>query len=171
MKRVMAVAVAAVVAFAGFSFVTAEPADAASKYIGKSKALKVALKHAGFAKSQVYDIDVDRDYEHGRWIYEVDFERGSKEYNYDIHATTGKIIKAPKKSKKAKSITREKALSIALKNAKTTRSQVYDLDIEKDYEWGRWIYEISFNKGRLEYEYDIAVKGGKIVYKNIEYDD
>jgi uncharacterized membrane protein YkoI len=45
------------------------------------------------------------------------------------------------------------------------------VEVEKDYEWGKWIYEISFSKGRLEYDYDIAVKGGKILHKDIEYDD
>jgi uncharacterized membrane protein YkoI len=91
-RRVVAAVAAAVVAFAGFAFIEAEPAEAASKFIGKSKALKVALKHAGLKKSQVRDIDVERDYEHGRWIYEVDFEKGKKEYNYDIHAKTGKVL-------------------------------------------------------------------------------
>jgi uncharacterized membrane protein YkoI len=172
--RVVAIVVAVAVALTGFSFITAEPADAASKYISKTKALKIALKHSGFKKSQVYDIDIDWDYEQGRYIYEVSFDKGSKEYNYDIHATTGKILKAQKKAKKdkkTKNISRAKALSIALKNAKVTRSQVHDVDIEKDYEWGKWIYEVNFNKGYLEYDYDIAVKGGKILRKNIEYDD
>jgi uncharacterized membrane protein YkoI len=171
--RVVAIIVAVAVALTGFGFITAEPADAASKYIGKTKALKIALKHAGFSKSQVHDTDVDFDYEQGRYIYEVSFDKGSKEYNYDIHATTGKILKAPKKAKKAKAknITRAKALSIALKNAGATRSEVHDVDIEKDYEWGKWIYEVNFNKGYLEYDYDIAVKGGKILQKHIEYDD
>jgi uncharacterized membrane protein YkoI len=173
-RRVVAMVVAVAVALTGFSFLVAEPADAASKYIGKTKALKIALKHAGFKKAQVHDIDVDRDYEQGRYIYEVSFDKGSKEYNYDIHATSGKILKAPKKAKKAKkakNITRKKALRIALKNAGATRSQVYDVDIEKDYEWGKWIYEVNFNKGNYEYDYDIAVKGGKILRKNVEYDD
>ncbi|MDR2163854.1 MAG: PepSY domain-containing protein [Clostridiales Family XIII bacterium] len=68
-------------------------------------------------------------------------------------------------------MTKKQALNIALKNAGATRSQVYDVEVEKDYEWGKWIYEISFSKGRLEYDYDIAVKGGKILHKDIEYDD
>jgi uncharacterized membrane protein YkoI len=169
--RFIAIAVAFAVAVTCITFVTAQPADAASKYIGKTKALNVSLKHAKLKKSQVRDIDVDREYEKGRWIYEVDFERGTKEYKYDIHATSGKILKAPKAPKKTKYISSSKATSIALKNAKTTRSQVWDLDVEMDYLRGQRIYEVNFNKGSYEYDYDISATSGKILNKWTERDD
>ena len=38
-------------------------------------------------------MDVELDSDDGRRIYEVDFEVGSKDYEYDIDAYTGKIIK------------------------------------------------------------------------------
>ncbi len=71
------------------------PAKAKSvkrKAIGKKKALEIALKHAGLKRSQVRDVKVKLDVEDGRKIYEVEFEKGAYEYDYDIDRYTGRII-------------------------------------------------------------------------------
>ena len=62
-------------------------------YIGKDKALKIALKDAGVSKEQCRYIDVglDRDLDE-RVHYDVDFKIGDLEHEYDIDAVTGKIL-------------------------------------------------------------------------------
>ncbi len=64
--------------------------------ITANEATEAALKHAGLDKSQVRDIDVDLDRDNGRLIYEVDFNSGNTEYDYDINAETGEVISADK---------------------------------------------------------------------------
>lgn len=59
-------------------------------------AKEAALKHAGLDESQVRDVDVDLDRDNGKLIYEVDFNSGNTEYDYDIDAETGEVISADK---------------------------------------------------------------------------
>lgn len=61
--------------------------------IGNSKASSIALNHAKLKKSQVRDFECKLDVENGVRVYEVDFEHGRYDYEYDINAKTGKIIR------------------------------------------------------------------------------
>ena len=66
-------------------------------------------------------------------------------------------------------VTAAQAKQIALKDAGVSR--VYDYEIEKDWENGRYVYEISFNSGRYDYEYIIDCANGNIVHEEKEWDD
>ena len=59
-------------------------------------ALKSALKHAGLEETQVSNVDIDLDRDNGSLIYEVDFNVGNTEYDYDINAENGEVISADK---------------------------------------------------------------------------
>ena len=61
--------------------------------IGNTKAGEIALSHASLKKSQVRDFSCKLDYENGVQVYEVEFEYGRYDYEYDINAKTGKIIR------------------------------------------------------------------------------
>lgn len=64
--------------------------------ITANDARDAALKHAGLDESQVSDVDVDLDRDNGKLIYEVDFNSGNTEYDYDIDAESGAVISADK---------------------------------------------------------------------------
>ncbi|MBQ8741289.1 MAG: PepSY domain-containing protein [Clostridia bacterium] len=64
--------------------------------ITANDAKDAALRHAGLDESQVSDIDIDLDRDNGTLIYEVDFNSGNTEYDYDINAETGEVISADK---------------------------------------------------------------------------
>lgn len=64
--------------------------------ITANDAKQAALKHAGLDESQISDVDVDLDRDNGKLIYEVDFNSGDTEYDYDIDAETGEVISADK---------------------------------------------------------------------------
>ncbi len=74
---------------------TAESVGQASDkaYIGSNRAKEIALEHAGFTAADVVGIQVEMDYEHGVMVYEVDFYADAYEYDYDINAETGEIVK------------------------------------------------------------------------------
>lgn len=66
--------------------------NAAKKYITKSKAKSIAVKDRGFKKSGVTFTECKLDTEKGYLVYEVEYLRGGRNYDYDIDAKTGRII-------------------------------------------------------------------------------
>jgi len=62
--------------------------------ITEDQAYNIALQHAGAAPDQVWRKKVRLDYEHGRRVYEIDFKAGYFEYEYEVDAETGSILKA-----------------------------------------------------------------------------
>lgn len=65
--------------------------------ISQDEALAAALEHAGFKKEQLDFLKkIELDWERGRKIYEISFYQGGFEYEYDVDAATGKILKFEK---------------------------------------------------------------------------
>ena len=67
-------------------------------------------------------------------------------------------------------IGKDKAISIALKDLKLTKNDVYDLECELDKEFNQTVYEVTFNYKNLEYEYYINPETGKIIHSFKELD-
>ena len=67
------------------------PADSGD--IGYAKAKSIALNHAGVSESKAYDMDIELDDEHGKLVYEIEFKSGNMEYDYEIDASSGAILK------------------------------------------------------------------------------
>ena len=61
--------------------------------IGYTKAKSIALNHAGVSESKAYDMDIELDDEDGTLVYEVEFKSGNMEYDYEIDAASGTILK------------------------------------------------------------------------------
>ena len=61
--------------------------------IGAGKAKTIALNHAGVSENQAYDMDIELDDEDGTLVYEVEFKSGNMEYDYEIDAASGTILK------------------------------------------------------------------------------
>ncbi len=62
--------------------------------IGKTKAIEIALTHAGVKRSDVRELDCELDRENGVLVYDIDFEVGNMEYDYDIDAKTGAVLRS-----------------------------------------------------------------------------
>ena len=68
-----------------------------SPYITLEKAQEIALTQANVnAADAVFD-DKEFDHDDGTPIFELEFTAGGVEYDYDIHAMTGKVVKAEHK--------------------------------------------------------------------------
>lgn len=148
------------------------------EHITLEEAKAIAYAHAGVKEADAYDRSSERD----DGVYEIDFEYDGWDYEYDI-SRDGKILKSEKdrdedhhashseerrsehhqttqatettwtKSDSAERISAEKALSIAKNHAGV--SDIRDRDVEWDD--GRW--EVSFESGGYEYDYDISADG------------
>lgn len=152
-----------------------------SLYIGKDKALNIALAKAGLKKSQISGCEVEFECDDGNITYDIEFYCGSAEYEFEIDATTGNIIeyetdgdgyegshhKNSADNSGSKYIGRSRAKEIALAKAGLTASQIHDYEIELD----DGEYEIDFKYQNMEYEVDIDAKSGKILKFDKEYDD
>lgn len=64
--------------------------------VGREKAVQTALRHAGLSSSQVTGLEVKLDRDGGRLVYEIEFKSGGYEYEYEINASNGSIIKSEK---------------------------------------------------------------------------
>ena len=139
-----------------------------SAYIGVEAAKSAAFAHAGLDASQVTMGEVDFDYEDGRMVYELEFYANGAEYEYDIDASTGAVVKSSQEGGRTQTgsgagsgtaqsgaggtsadIGREAALAAALNHAGVSQDQVYGLDVKQEYDDGRLEYEIEFKTGEI----------------------
>lgn len=168
-----------------------EPAvtDPATK-ITRDEALKIALEDASLTKDQIHDLDIDLEKENGVLYFDVDFEVGNLDYDYEIDAESGQILKkevpaAPTQQATSSSssgsssgnssgtsnrIGKEKARDIALQHAGLSVSQVRDLDVELDRDDGKVHYDVDFEADGYEYDYEIDAETGKILKSHKEKD-
>ncbi len=65
--------------------------------ITQEEALAKALERAGLKREQVDFIKkIEPDFEHGRQIFEIEFYKDGFEYEFDIDATSGDVLKYKK---------------------------------------------------------------------------
>ena len=158
--------------------------DKADK-ISAEKAMGIALENAGFSENEVWDKDVDLDYEKGRLVYEVSFVKDYVEYDYIIEPAGGEILhsendvapstvahsqQAQEKTTASSEsrITAKQARKIALENAGFSENEVWDKEAELDYENGVLVYEVSFEKNNIDYEYIINAQSGEIIRSEVD---
>ncbi len=109
--------------------------------------------------------------------YEVEVQSDGVEYDLDIDAKTGEILRtktddhddAPigqSLSSKEKLLTVEEAVAIAMKQAK---GQVTEVELDKDD--GRLHYDIEIEDGTYEYDFEIDAVTGEVLDFEKERDD
>lgn len=67
-------------------------------YVGEDKAVEAALTAAGLDRSQIGGLKSEIDYDNGSMVYEIEFVSGGVEYEYEINASTGEVVKAESES-------------------------------------------------------------------------
>lgn len=72
------------------------PSVAEQSMLSREEARDIALKHAGFKPSQVKGLEIEYDVDDGIPEYSVEFHADGWEYEYEIHAVTGKILEQHK---------------------------------------------------------------------------
>ena len=78
------------------SHVEATGSASEKAYIGKNAAFEIALKAASVTAAEAFDTEIDLSYERGIMVYEVEFDTVDYEYDFDINAITGEIVKTDK---------------------------------------------------------------------------
>ena len=160
-------------------------------YIGEEQAKTLALERAGVTASELLFSKVELDTHQGAMVYDVEFTTDSYEFDCDVNAKTGEIVKfekeyngvapavsaqpdtaQPNTNQTTGEITVEEAKTIALEHAGVKAADATFIQAKRDYENGRSVYEIKFvvasGNAYMEYDYDIATADGSIV--SFDYD-
>ena len=111
----------------------------------------------------------------GRWQYEGELITDSAEYDFEIDAATGAILKWEQENKTPKTtaaqekttISSEKARSIVL--AKAPGATIIEMELDRDD--GRMTYEGEARKDGMEYEFELDAYTGTILKWDEERED
>jgi uncharacterized membrane protein YkoI len=77
----------------------AAPAATVSEPVTGEKAAQIALDHVGLTENQVKRLRTDYEIDDGVGQYDVSFLAGDWEYEFEIHAETGRILSFDKDHK------------------------------------------------------------------------
>ncbi len=129
-----------------------------STEITEEQAKQIAFEHAQIQEPDVTYQKIKKDYDDGISVYEIEFRAGNKEYEYDIKADDGQILKTDYEIDEdyvdpstQVSVSEADARAAALARVEgAADSDIRKMKLEKD-------------DGRLVYE-------GKIIYNNTEYE-
>ncbi|MGN0306026.1 MAG: PepSY domain-containing protein [Lachnospiraceae bacterium] len=151
-----------------------------SDYIGEEKAMAIALEDAKVAQEDLLFSYVKLDFDDGRWMYDVEFYAGNKEYDYEIDATQGTILSfdfdmeenftpnltqnnnpgGANQNNNSGGVTIDAARETAL--AQVPGATADNIRIYTDYDDGRMIYEGKIIYNTMEYEFEIDANTGNI---------
>lgn len=159
-------------------------------YIGEAAAKAAALNHAGVEEKDISGYEFEMGYEHGSMVYEIEFICGGYEYEYDIDAATGAVIKQERETHRGTSETQSHhthhtqqtddttvyigetaALEAALEHAGVSEDDISRYKCKLDREDGLMVYEIEFTCAGYEYEYEISADDGSVVKYERERDN
>ena len=183
---------------------TAEPAKesvqpetaaekSSSKTLTVEDAKKIALDRAGISEADAKFLRTELDTDPGKISYEIEFVADSTEYEYDIDAVTGKILKEKReqyalknsttepaqksdttepaqKKTSAEYIGKDAAEKTALSHAGVSADGAQFRRTELDRERKTTVYEVEFYADGVEYEYEVDAVTGKILKADREKD-
>lgn len=166
----------AVAALLGTGTVFAASAIAESSAIGTENAKNFAFADAGIDPVSASNVRAEFEYEHGQFVYDIEFESGNSEYEYWIKASDGTVVKkqaeiiAQNGSNVVATaeITRDKAKNIALDDAGLAITDVTFTKEKLDVDDGISVYDIDFYADNMEYEYEINAVTGAVHSKSKE---
>ena len=91
-KAIIGICAIAVAAAIGTGAVFSSASTAEKNSVGAEKALEIALSDAGISKEQAKDKSSVFTKEHGKYVFDVDFDFENMEYDYKIAAKNGAIV-------------------------------------------------------------------------------
>ena len=151
-------------------------ADPGARDIGEDAALKAALEAAGVSEADASRIRVSLDRDDGRTVYDVSFDVGQTEYDYEVLASDGRVVSSDveqrdddrydcdgrnRRKNADVAVSCEEAADIAL--AKVPGATENDIRIELDHDDGRYKYEGDIIYERVEYEFEIDADSGEVI--------
>lgn len=153
-------------------------------YIGEARAWEIAYAHAGVTADSAARPQWKLDSDDGVSVYELEFYSGGYEYDYEINAVSGEVVKYEREPEPAapvsapqngsgtpsapaapspEGITETGAKEIALNHAGVTADSIANYKWKLDFDDGISVYELEFNAGGYAYEYEINAADGAVI--------
>ncbi len=144
-----------------------EPAPAANSTLTREDALTLVLNHLGITENDITRLEIKL--EKGK--FDLEFRSGEFEYEFEVSASSGKILEADKEpiekpvkpaipAEPAKpTLTQEDALTLVLNHLGITENDITRLEIK--LEKGK--FDLEFHSGEFEYEFEVSASSGKIL--------
>lgn len=166
------------------SNITQTGAASDQAYIGQDAALQAACTHAGVDTASVQGLSMEFDWEQGVMVYEMEFCCAGTEYDYDINALDGAVVKFSQEpcdhswhtgsstgtgsgtgtgSSTSTYIGEDAAKSAACTHAGVDAANAQSCTVKLDYDDGMARYEVEFCYAGTEYEYEIDAVSGSVV--------
>lgn len=158
-----------------------------ASYISEEQAKSAALSHAGLSAEAITEYKSELDREHGVMVYEIEFKCEGFEYDYEIDASAGAVLKNHKETdddyvppqdgghhssgESEHYIGEARAKEAAFSHAGVSADAARDYKSELDSDDGMMIYEIEFKAGSYEYEYEIDAVNGSVLKYEWDEDD
>lgn len=135
--------------------------------ISRNKAKELALSHADVKAADVKGFEIELDRDGGVLHYDIEFYVGKVEYDLEIDAKSGEILKFEKDGKPISEsdeyIGSNRALEIALQKAGVDKANAKKVDVSLDAVERVPKYEVEFESGGFEYDYDVNAKTGEVI--------
>lgn len=140
------------------------------EFVGVEVAQQTAFERAGVVEADIISISKAKlDYDNGAYVYDIEFYTATAQYEYEINAVTGEVIKyevdhiTAGGDQAGDYIGVENAKSIAVAHAGVTLESAVFEDAELDNNNGAYYYSIEFVSGEFEYEYEIDAVTGNVI--------
>lgn len=163
---------------------------AGGKDIGRDAALEAALNDAGVSESDTSRLQVSEDRDDGRKVYEIRFDVGQTEYDYEIQASDGQILSSETESTENASGSAQGNATQADDDAQSNAAQnggnadasqnqsgnaSGNVAVSREQAAATALERVpgaTENDLRMELDYDdgIQIYEGDIIYEQIEYE-
>lgn len=158
------------------------------------EAKEIAVEHAGLSMDEATFKKAGKDWDNGQEIYDIEFYSGTTEYEYEILVGTGEILKHQMELEEGKAqdtgedasaassgqnqaedqgttLTESQAKDAAFEHAGISADEAEQVEVERDRENGVLVYDVSFDSGNQEYDYEVDAQTGEILHYEKETRD
>lgn len=151
-----------------------KPSDIPSAVTGAAvtldKAVEIALTKAGVTEAELYEKNVDYDYDNGKYIIDVEIETKDTSYDAKIDAVTGDVLewKTQQEIKNANlslasAISLDRAIEIVAAEKNISLSQALAKKASYDYERGKTVIDVEIYVDGAEYDVVLDAVSGMII--------
>lgn len=148
---------------------SSEPEISTRDILNIATSKEIALADAGVAAGDATFIKAKGDVDGGVQVHEIEFVGSEIEWDYEIDAGSGDILKKETKPLEiATDNVAEGAKNAALADAGVSAGDATFVKVKLDYDDGVQVYEIEFVTDTTEYDYEISASDNRVIESESE---